>query len=322
MNAIRKTVVLHDVDGRIPNLALLKLSTFHRQQGWHVVLSRARDGARPAARLNADKHLASVVFRTPVAARAVEQLQALYGDRNLLAYPGVEDLLGEMIARRYAINFSQTLDIAYLDEARFRLLCQVDSRNARFTKRLIYFSLNHPRDIRQFEKRAELLKGFGRHGVAVIMLYGFDTSLSEDYERFRFIRRKGYIPFFQQYWPIAGVADRVPDDYFDMDLNAMIRLTFHSNGQNWEKYLRWINTRYFQRYGRYYQPLIEILYRYNNRHRLEWFRMNPACMSDDLYRDHRDSLAELHATLRQQSLGPRPPRGLSRWLAQAAPDST
>ncbi len=371
MNATRKTVVLHDVDGRIPNLALLKLSTFHRQQGWHVVLSRARNGARPAFRLDADKHLASVVFRTPASARAVGQLQALYGDRiefggsgvdlgkrlspevetcfpdyslydhkhyalgfltrgcnkrcdfcvvpekegrlkrqaasfddfvpdgqrnvlllddNLLAYPGVEDLLGEMIARRYAINFSQTLDIAYLDEARFRLLCQVDSRNARFTKRLIYFSLNHPRDIRHFEKRAGLLN-------------------------------KGYIPFFQQYWPIAGVPDRVPEDYFDMDLNAMIRLTFHTNGQNWEKYLRWISTRYFQRYGRYYRPLIEILHRYNNRHRIEWFRMNPACLSDELYRDHRDSLAELQATLRP-SIGPRPPRGPRRCLAQAAPDST
>lgn len=89
-----------------------------------------------------------------------------------------------------------------------------------------------------------MLKGFGRHGVAVIMLYGFDTSLSEDYERFRFIRRKGYIPFFQQYWPITQASPTAcRTDYFDMDLNAMIRLTFHSNGQNWEKYLRWINTR-------------------------------------------------------------------------------
>jgi hypothetical protein len=402
LSAIRKTVILHDVDSRIPNLALLKLSTFYRRQGWHVVLSRARDNARPAARLDADRHLASVVFRTPSSARAVDKLQALYGERiefggsgfdlakrlppeveacfpdyslydhrlyalgfltrgcnkrcafcvvpekegrlkhqaasfddfvpsgqrnvlllddNLLAYPGAEELIGEMIARRYAVNFSQTLDIAYLDEARFRLLCQVDSRNARFTKRLIYFSLNRTRDIRQFDKRAELLKGFGRHGVAVIMLYGFDTRLSEDYERFRFIRRKGYIPFFQQYWPIEGVPDRLPADFFDMDLNAMIRLTFYSNGHNWEKYLLWINTLYFQRYGRYYRPLIEILYRYNNKHRLEWFRMNPACLSDALYEDHRDSLAELRATL-HQGLGPQAPRGLTRWLAQVAADST
>ena len=26
-----------------------------------------------------------------------------------------------------------------------------------------------------------------------------------------------------------------------MDLDRVIRLTFRSNGQNWEKYLRWLN---------------------------------------------------------------------------------
>lgn len=399
MNSITKTVVLHDVDSRIPNLALLKLGTFYRQQGWRVVLSRACDRAQQAARIDADLHLGSVVFRTPSSARAVEKLQALYGDRiefggsgvdlarrlpleveacfpdyslydhtlyalgfltrgcnkrcafcvvpekegrlqrqaasfddfvpreqrnvlllddNLLAYPDVEDLLGEMIARRYAINFSQTLDIAYLTEVRCNLLRQVDSMNARFTKRLIYFSLNRAKDIRQFEKRADLLKGFGEHGVAVIMLYGFDSRLSEDYERFRFIRRKGYIPFFQQYWPIEGVPSRLPEDYFDMDLNPMIRLTFYSNGQNWEKYLLWINTLYFQRYGRYYRPLIEILYRYNHKHRLEWFRMNPGFVSDDLYQDHRDSVPELRGKLRHD-VGLPAPRGLVQWLAREQP---
>ncbi len=39
----------------------------------------------------------------------------------------------------------------------------------------------------------------------------------------------------------------------------MIRLTFHSNGYNWEKYLLWLNSLYFQRYGRFYAPLVEIL---------------------------------------------------------------
>lgn len=397
LNPIRKTVVLHDVDSRIPNLALLKLATFHRQQGWCVVLSRDRTSGRRAAAIDADLHLGSVVFRTPSSARAVERLQALYGDRiqfggsgvdlakrlppevegcfpdyglyehtlyalgfltrgcnkkcafcvvpekegrlkrqaasfddfvppgqrnvlllddNLLAYREVEGLLDEMIARRYAINFSQTLDIAYLTEAKFNLLRQVDSRNARFTKRMIYFSLNHARDIRHFDQRADLLKGFGEHGVCVVMLYGFDTRLSEDNKRFRHIRRKGYLPFFQEYWPIAGVPSRLSEDYFDIDLNAVIRLTFHSNGHNWEKYLLWVSTLYFKRYGRYYQPLVEILYRYNNKHRLEWFRKNPGFLSKDLYHDHRDSLPELRRELRPG--GPAAPRSLLRLLAADA----
>ena len=398
VNPPSKTVVLHDVDSRIPNLALLKLATFHRQQGWRVLLSRDRSSGRRAAMIDADVHLASVVFRTPSSASAVEKLKAVYGDRiefggsgvdlgkrlsaeveacfpdyrlyehtlyalgfltrgcnkkcafcvvpekegrlkglaasfddfvpkgqqnvlllddNLLAYREVESLLDEMIARRYAINFSQTLDIAYLNEAKFNLLRQIDSRNSKFSKRMIYFSLNHARDIRQFERRAEMLKGFGEHGVCVVMLYGFDTRLSEDNERFRFIRRQRYLPFFQEYWPIEGVPSRLTEDYFDIDLNAVIRLTFHSNGYNWEKYLLWLNSLYFQRYGRFYTPLVEILYRYNHKHRLEWFRMNPGLLSNELYQDQRDSLADFHHRLRQDN-GLPAPRGLLKWIELAA----
>jgi len=29
-------------------------------------------------------------------------------------------------------------------------------------------------------------------------------------------------------------------------------LTFRSNGQNWEKYLRWLNRLYYETFGRYY----------------------------------------------------------------------
>ena len=394
LSLIRKTLVLHDVDSRIPNFALLKVATFYRRQGWRVILSRDRTSGRRAAKIEADLHLGSVVFRTPSSASAEDKLKALYGeliefggsgvdlvkrlppqaeacfpdyslydhtlyalgfltrgcnkkcafcvvpekegrlqgraasfddfvpkgqrnvlllDDNLLAYPEVEGLLDEMIARRYAINFSQTLDIAYLSEAKFNLLRQIDSMNAKFNKRMIYFSLNYVRHIRHFEQRADMLKGFGQHGICVVMLYGFDTKLSEDNERFRFIRRKGYLPFFQEYWPIEGVPSRLPEDYFDIDLNAVIRLTFHSNGQNWEKYLLWISTLYFERYGRYYKPLVEILYRYNNKHRLDWFRMNPDFLSNDLYKDHRDSLPELRRKM-QQGSGLLAPRGLIKLM--------
>ena len=50
----------------------------------------------------------------------------IYGRLNwswdLLAYPGVEPLLDEMARRHYAVNFSQTLDIACLTSDRYALL--------------------------------------------------------------------------------------------------------------------------------------------------------------------------------------------------------
>ncbi len=51
----------------------------------------------------------------------------------------------------------------------------------------------------------------------------FNSHLSEDYKIFRMIRKLRLIPFLQEYWPIPGVPARVPEDYFDCDLDAVIR---------------------------------------------------------------------------------------------------
>jgi hypothetical protein len=69
-----------------------------------------------------------------------------------------------------------------------------------------------------------------------------------------------------------------------MDLNQVIRLTFRSNGLNWEKYLRWLNRLYFRTFGFYYRPLVEIIYRYNNRERIRRYLRRPHLLSAGLYR--------------------------------------
>jgi hypothetical protein len=208
-------------------------------------------------------------------------------DDNLLSFAGVQALLQEMIDRQYAVNFSQTLDIAYLDETNFELLRRIDSRNARFTKRMIYFSLNFPPTVRLFFERSHFLKALGEDRVGVVCLYGFDTTLQQDYERFRCLQRLRLIPFFQEYWPIFGVPPRVPENFFDMDLTPVIRMTFRSNGQNWEKYLRWLSQRYFERFGRYYRPLVEIIYRYNHKEGLQRYLRRPEMLTTELFRDFR-----------------------------------
>lgn len=60
--------------------------------------------------------------------------------------------------------------------------------------------------------------------------------------------------------PLPGLPARVLDNFFDFDLDRVIRFTFRSNGMNWEKYLRWLNRHYFSTFGRYYYPLVEIKY--------------------------------------------------------------
>jgi hypothetical protein len=101
------------------------------------------------------------------------------------------------------------------------------------------------------------------------------------------LRRLRLVPFFQEYRPIQGIPARLPVKFFDMDLNGVIRLTFRSNGQNWEKYLRWLNRLYFYTYGRYYLPLLKVIYRYNHRESIRRYLQQPDALTTELYRCYR-----------------------------------
>ncbi len=72
--------------------------------------------------------------------------------------------------------------------------------------------------------------------------------------------------------------------YLKADLDAVIRLTFRSNGQNWEKYLRWVSRLYFQTFGRFYLPLLKIIYRYNRRENIHKFLDQPDLLTSELFR--------------------------------------
>ncbi len=238
-------VMLFDLDSRVPNLALMKLSTYYKKRGFEVLLRHWPDSQK------ADQYLASAVFYCESTQRKIATLNAIHGadvemggsgidlakrlppevescfpdyspynhkdyavgfltrgcpkrcsfcvvpakegpvkknvasfsdfvpagqrnvmllDDNLLAFPEAESLLKEMTERQYAINFSQTLDISYLTPRVYELLLRVDYQNARFTRKRIYFSCNHPGTNRQFMDRKDMLKGFGRRGLCGVHL--------------------------------------------------------------------------------------------------------------------------------------------------------
>jgi len=356
-----RRVVLFDLDSRIPNLALMKLSTYFKGRGFEVLL------ARSPSYLKADEYLASAVFHSEPSKRKIAALRAIYGadveiggsgidlakrlpaeaeacfpdyslynhhhyavgfltrgchkrcafcvvplkegplkeksaafsdfvpagqqnvmllDDNLLSFPGAESLLAEIVQRAYGVNFSQTLDIAHLTPSAYKLLLKVNYQNARFSRKRIYFSCNYPGTIKQFADRKDMLKGFGVDNVCVVCIYGFDSRLSQDYQRWMMLRRLRLVPFFQEYWPIPGIPARVPANFFDMDLHEVIRLTFRSNGQNWEKYLRWLSHLYFHTYGKYYLPLLRVIYRYNNRERIQSYLREPNILATELYKSY------------------------------------
>jgi hypothetical protein len=79
------TILLVDVDGRLPNLALMKLSRHHKSQGRRVVLARGVKSLPRAATV-----LASCVFNTAGSAKRVEVVRRRYGDAAVLGGSGVD----------------------------------------------------------------------------------------------------------------------------------------------------------------------------------------------------------------------------------------
>lgn len=355
-----KRAILYDIDSKIPNLALMKISSFYKQRGYEVILRKQTEY------IKGSRYFAGTVFHTPKSIEKIAALKNMYGDHieiggsgvdltkklpaeiensfpdyalypcncaigfltrgcpkvcefclvpvkeglikqvasfeqfvplgqknvmllddNLLSYYDADAILKKIIQRGYAVNFSQSLDISYLNENNLELLKEVDSRNSKFTKRMFYFSCNNVDTIKQFMEKRKFLSVLGEGAVTTIMMYGFSSHLSEDYQILQMIRKLRLIPFLQEYWPIPGFPARVPADYFDYDLDVVIRLTFLSNGMNWEKYLRWLNRLYFATFGKYYLPLVKIIYRYNNKERIQRYLQQPGKLTGELYKVYK-----------------------------------
>jgi len=207
-------------------------------------------------------------------------------DNNLLAAPNAIDLLEEIVKRNFNVNFSQTLDIHYLTDEIYKKLIKVNSVNSRFSRKMIYFSCNTLKQVAMFSKQFDKLKSFGKERVTVVIMYGFNTRLSEDFHILKTMKKLGLVPFVQEYKPISGVPARIPDDYFDINLDEIAEFRIRTNGQNGEKFLRYINKMYFNRYGRYYLPILKAIYRYNNKSRLQYYLNRPELLTDKMYKKY------------------------------------
>lgn len=354
-------VVLYDVDSKIPNLALLKLSAYYKSMGYQTILSKK------IRQIPANLYFASAIFYSKKSLEKIKKLKKIYSekisiggtgvnlktklpdyaehyfpdyklydhtkyalgfltrgcnkrcafcvvpkkegylqpnystfddfipkgqqnvmllDNNLLASPNAHDLLDEIAKRQLNVNFSQTLDIRYLTDNIFHKLRMVNSVNSKFTRKMIYFSCNTLKQAEWFTRKSDKLKSFGREQVTVVIMYGFNTRLSEDFQILKKMKELGLVPFVQEYKPIFGVPAQIPKDYFNMDLDEIAEFRIRTNGRNGEKFLRYLNKLYFNKYGRYYLPILKAVYRYNNKARLNYYLDNPMLISNTMYKKY------------------------------------
>ena len=344
----RNSVLLIDVDGRLPNLALMKISSHLKQQGRQVVLGR-----RDCFVEGAEQVWASCVFSSPASQNRVGRLRKYYGeslmlggsgvdlgrrlppeieqlppdhslypelqdraigfltrgcpfdcpfcivpakegtirqvsdldsllgngcrklillDDNILAHPKAAGLLEEMAARDIEVNFNQTLDIRLLDRSTARILKRVRCANTGFTRRVYHFSLNDTSDLERVRDRYGMMDFSRRDNVEFICMYGYNTTLAEDVERFSFLRSlPGAYVFVQQYQPILGGPQPGTIDFFgaapDELIDRLVKIVFPQNMKSMEKYYRWLSKRYALAFGRLHMALVDTIFRYNSRDR-------------------------------------------------------
>lgn len=342
-------VLLIDVDGRLPNLALMKLSRFFKQQGRQVTLTRGLERCGAAREI-----YASCVFSSSTSDRKVWELQRCYGDSlqlggsgvdirkrlpeeiealppdyelypeladraigfltrgcplhcpfcivpvkegpprqvtdlqsltedgrrqklillddNFLSLPNADTLLAEMISRKIMVNFTQSLDLRFVDRERAALLRRVNCCNTRFTRANYHFSLNDSRQLDLVREKYALFNFSIRDNVEFLCMYGFNTTLAEDVARFRFLRGlPGAYVFAQRYQPILGGPPACVEHFFDGDadrlIGELIEIVFMQNMKSVERYYRWVSRKYAETFGRLHMPLVDAIFRYNQRHR-------------------------------------------------------
>jgi hypothetical protein len=343
------TILLVDVDGRIPNVALMKLSAFYRREGYRTKLVRGGHWDVDSA----EQVYASCVFNCASSLRRVRKLQERFGDvlkiggsgldltlrlpteieelpadfslysemgdraigfltrgcpfkcpfcvvpqkegmprqvsgldellqnrtkvvlldDNILAHPQADDFLSEMAARNLDVNFNQTLDLRLVNKERAGLLRRINCRNYRFSRSNYHFSLNNTDHFEAIRRNYEYF-GFQNRidNVEFVCMYGFDTTLAEDIERFRLLRSlPGAYVFVQQYRPIPnGKEGGIPaffNDQADDLIDQLIKICFPQNMKSMEQYYWWLSRLYFERFGKLHMPLVDTIFRYNLRDR-------------------------------------------------------
>jgi len=130
-------------------------------------------------------------------------------DNNFLAWEGSIGYIEEvMIPSNKAFYMTQGFDIRLFTEENIDTIMRCRWMGKHFKKRELVFGFD---SIGIYDTVAEKLQMFRDHGYSTsslkfLMLYDFNTTLSEDLRRLDLLRRFGAQPFWMRYRQVNGVA--------------------------------------------------------------------------------------------------------------------
>lgn len=115
-------------------------------------------------------------------------------DPNILACREWEDLLGQLIASRAAVDFNQGIDVRLATPEKIAMLNRIRIKR-------IHLAWDRPEEdlTEDFERFAKLYCRKSPVGKVVYVLVNFDSTLDQDLHRVCTLRRLGFDPFIMVY---------------------------------------------------------------------------------------------------------------------------
>ena len=288
---------LIDIGGKLPNLALMKVSAYHKAMGDTISLGTGGDLTyiscvfskhRHVAEKLLDMYTAAVVggpgwdhtVTLPSEIEACQPDYSLYGidygfgrltagcpgncpwcvvpameghesktvteakdivnphsdflvllDANILACPDWPEHFREIRERGLTVNFTQGLDIRYVNDMVAHELAQLKVSNINRTRNDLYFAWDKPEIEHHVISGIKALKeaGIGTYRLQFYILVGYNTTWEQDYHRYTVLRELGAEPYIMCY---EGSSPK---------LKAFARFCIRKLYRNctWKEYDRW-----------------------------------------------------------------------------------
>lgn len=130
-----------------------------------------------------------------------EHKKVILLDNNFQASPRWRENLHYVQEQDLKINFNQGLDARLMDEEFAEELAKTKYYNWTFKQRGLHLACDTPQALAPLERAIDLLDAYGVRPshIMVYVLVGFNTTISQDFQRIYAIKDLGAVPYIMRY---------------------------------------------------------------------------------------------------------------------------
>lgn len=193
-------VRIQQLDGRLPNLALMRLAAYHESLGNEITFGQGEE-THNLFEPTPDQVFASTIFQ--YSASSTERFRQQYPDAIIggtgLLTPERYGNMDEAVAGKYKVCISQGFNARLINERIATAIASIDYRDADFKKKRLYTAWDSIEDSAKFHRGINHLveAGIKPKHLMVYMLIGYapGETWGDLFERFNGLLALGVLPY-------------------------------------------------------------------------------------------------------------------------------